>query len=911
MRRTLNSNNNVCSFTQGDLTHLIYSVLVTALLVALFVTNPVFAAEPENHSNQAVGLVVEEPDENKLRLLGIRVRSHTLDGLLDTYAVGSIVLVPMGALASLTDLAVTVNPEKGIAQGFLYDEKRTLFLDVARNQIVLSGKVSPVNREQIKVYPSDIYIDANLLSSWLPFKLDVDLYSSTVILRSDVKLPFEERLEREKRFAKATAQRQPTDRNYPNYFEPYAQWSNPFFTATVNSSLTRNATTGQTGLAANYAIHATGDMMKMESTVYINGTDQSPVENIRLTLGRKDASARLLGPLNASEYALGHINTPSSSLISRPRTPKLGAMVSSYPVWRQAQFDRHRFQGELPAGWEVELYQNNVLIGYQKEGQQGQYVFDDVPLYFGKNYFRLVFYGPQGQKREETRSFDLNDALLPSGKQYYKASLSEGEYGDYHAGLQYDYGLGNNLSASFEYQGFTLGSEKLLGQPAESRQYGRTGLRALLGNVFVAGDIVADSSGGKMYELSAQTRIGDETTVKLLNDQLSSYVSDTFPLLADPTTSRTSVDLNTVIPPTFLPRIPVTFRLLRDGFESGASRNQLDNRIALSYSRFSISNSLTYVDDTVQPEQLTGSLQVSRRARKFSYRGEFGYSVKPLSEITNVAFTLDNIRRGKLIYSAGINRQFQVDDTQVSIGVSRPVGTFAFNASARYSTAGSHSINFGLTMGVAQEPRTPYWQFDSKPVAGMGAVSARVFIDNDLDGIFGEGDEPLPNVTFKRNGTRVPGKTDKNGIAFITNLNSHYPIDLGLDTGSLEDPLWMPALQGVRISPRPGSVARIDFPVIETGEIDGTTYFLRRGRNIQIAEVELQLINEQGKMIKTTKSAYDGFYVFDGVPYGTYLIRVAPHQVTKLGLATPQPIQVKLDRRQQFVSGMNIQLKNK
>ncbi|MEJ2107043.1 MAG: hypothetical protein P8X48_06900 [Acidiferrobacteraceae bacterium] len=869
------------------------------------------AGPAASNATAANASLVEEPDDNNLRLLSVRVHSYTFDGLLEAYASGGSVLVPLGELASLTDLAIKTQPEKGTAVGFLYDEKRTFYLDVARRQVILSGKIRPLNRDQVKVYPNDIYVDADLLSQWLPFKIDVDLYSSTATLRSSIKLPFEARMEREKRFARSLAQRRPVEHNYPGYFEPYASWSTPFLTTTINGSAAQNGTTGQTGFSGSYVVHGTGDLLDMESTLYVNGSDQSPVDNIRFTMGRKDEASRLLGALNASEYAFGDVNSPNSALISTPHEPQMGVMVSSYPLARQSEYDRQRFQGELLPGWQVELYQNNVLIGYQTEPIQGQYIFDNVPLYFGKNYFRLVFYGPQGQRREETHSYELSDALLQPGKKYYGASATQGQFGGYHTGVQYDYGLAKNLSMSFEYQGFTLGSQQLLGQPARDSQYGRVGFRSLLGGIFFAGDVVGSSNSGSMYELSAQGRIGDSTSVKLQNDVLNDYVSDTFPLLPDPLVSRLSVNLNSALPRGMFSRIPINLRYQRDGYASGAERQQLDNLLAVSYRRFSASNNLSFVRAPAQADQLIGTLALSALSRKYSLRGEIGYSTQPNSEITNASLTLDGIRRGAFVYSAGINRQYQLTDTQFRLGVSRPVGKFAFNASAIYSTAGNNSLNIGITMGVAQEPRTSDWKFDSRPAAGMGAVSARVFLDNDQDGVFSEGDVPLAGVAFKRNGSRLPGKTGKDGILFITNLTGHYPVDLALDTRTLEDPLWVPALPGVRISPRPGSVARIDFPIRPTGEIDGTTYLLRQGRNVASSDVVVQLINEHGKVIKTQKSAFDGFYVFDGVPYGTYLIRVAPSQVGRLGLESPRSIQLTVDAKHQFVSGMNIQLKRK
>jgi hypothetical protein len=70
--------------------------------------------------------------------------------------------------------------------------------------------------------------------------------------------------------------------------------------------------------------------------------------------------------------------------------------VSSFPLQLQSQFDRQSFRGELPPGWEVELYRGAELLAYAQSRADGLYEFLDVPLLFGLNVFRLELYGPQG-----------------------------------------------------------------------------------------------------------------------------------------------------------------------------------------------------------------------------------------------------------------------------------------------------------------------------------------------------------------------------------------------------------------------------------------------------------------------------------------------------------------------------------
>jgi hypothetical protein len=88
----------------------------------------------------------------------------------------------------------------------------------------------------------------------------------------------------------------------------------------------------------------------------------------------------------------------------------------------------------------------------------------------------------------------------------------------------------------------------------------------------------------------------------------------------------------------------------------------------------------------------------------------------------------------------------------------------------------------------------------------------------------------------------------------------------------------------VRIVPRPGKVNDVEFAVSITGEIDGTTYFLTKGKSRPIGDLHLELVDATRKVAATIVSASDGYYVMTGVFPGTYLLRVAPDQLKRLGL---------------------------
>ncbi len=90
-----------------------------------------------------------------------------------------------------------------------------------------------------------------------------------------------------------------------------------------------------------------------------------------------------------------------------------------------ASFDRTTFRGELPDGWDAELYRNDQLIGYVQSRGDGRYEFLDVALLYGQNRFEVVLYGPQGQIRRDVKMIPVGLDSIPPRETYYWAAVQD------------------------------------------------------------------------------------------------------------------------------------------------------------------------------------------------------------------------------------------------------------------------------------------------------------------------------------------------------------------------------------------------------------------------------------------------------------------------------------------------------
>ncbi len=842
------------------------------------------------------------PGDDDLRILEMRVEQYRLEDLLATYQRKDILLIPMGALAEILDFAIDVNPGDGIAQGFLFEEANTIYIDTSRNQITIKGATKSYNKNLVYVLDDDIYVDANLLSKWFDIKINADLFSSTVKITSDNLFPFIVKMEREERIAKTKARLGAEQPYYPHHYEPYDLWNIPFVDQTFEA--TRRQGDSQSTNTFRSTTYATTDLLGMSSSLYMFLADDDQLNDVRFTLGKKDPESELLGFARASEYALGSITEPRLKNLTIPGDQQPGALVSSFSLNRQDEYDRQRFRGALLPGWEVELYQNDRLIGYQSVPVEGQYDFQDVPLLFGRNYFRLVFYGPQGQVREQEQFYEVGQSLTKKGEHYYRALASENDRGGNRATAQYDFGLSNRISTSFIAASIPL---DVNATTVEQHNYVQAGLRGFWESFFITFDLIDDIDGGEALDFDLLTGIGN-TSIKFNHTIMNHFFSEEYKLTQQEFKDKTEFRIDTSIPPTFLPRIPFSLELIMSDFESGNDRNEINNLISLQTYGLSLSNLLRYVQNSDIQNIFTGTFGVSSNFNGYGLRGTINYEFQPQSDITTVDLTLRPPLYKNYQFTYGLNHSLLADLTQASASVSKSVGSFNLSAGLRYNTDSILSLDARFSIGLGREPRENRWVPHALAIAGRGSVSARVFLDNNEDGLFNEGDEPIENVGFTVNNGYQQVRTNASGIAFMTGLLEYRPVNLAIAIPTLEDPLWSPALEGMRIVPRPGQAMQLDFPVFTSGEIDGTVYLTRNGRTVAAGQVTIELVDERGRVIKTTITEYDGFYVISNIPLGKYRIRVSQEQMDKLNLsATTEPV-FEITADDQFESGVDFTL---
>ncbi len=87
---------------------------------------------------------------------------------------------------------------------------------------------------------------------------------------------------------------------------------------------------------------------------------------------------------------------------------------------------------------------------------------------------------------------------------------------------------------------------------------------------------------------------------------------------------------------------------------------------------------------------------------------------------------------------------------------------------------------------------------------------------------------------------------------------------------------------------------KLDFPVYETGEVDGAVEVEREGQRAPLPGIRLQVVDGDGKVVAQALSGYDGSFFVQGVRLGSFTLRADSDQLAKLHLAALPPKAVEL-----------------
>ncbi|MDZ7588715.1 MAG: carboxypeptidase-like regulatory domain-containing protein [Parasphingorhabdus sp.] len=808
-------------------------------------------------------------------LFDLRADRYRLGDGIRGYQTSAGVCVDLADMILALDIPIRLDKKSRRATGWIFTEDQTLVIDREKNTVQTMNKERSLEPAVIHDTPEGWCVSTITLASWLDVRLKPDLANAVLRIEADRKLPFLAAIERQERAAKIRPSATFDLASLPQSRESYKYFRMPSVDAVVSAGGLRES--GRQAKAdLRYDLFASGEIAKASFDARLSSDNKGAPNSLRLRAYRTDPGGKLLGPLRATHFALGDVASLSTALVAQNVAGR-GALVTNRPVERPDSFDRTSFRGELPTGWDAELYRNGQLLAFATKRSDGRYEFLDVPLLYGQNRFEVVLYGPQGQVRREVRVVPVGQDSIPPRKTFYWAGISEAgrdlihlggftplRQAGWRGGLALERGLDAKTSIAT-----SLFSLKIDGQRQDIAE---ASVRRALGPTLFELSGSANTTGGTAFRAQLLGELGRTYITAesiwaqggFLSDRVERNVTAEHRLAFDQ-----QLKLGTLQMPF---HIDAQYQERRDG----RSSFDLTTRTSLNLRRLSLTGELNWERSSFRggpdpPDRLEAALLMNGRVGRVRLRGEARYRLSPDPRFRKIDLIGEWNAGRRADWRAEFGYDAELSRARAGIGYIRHFDKFSLSTNAEVASDGSVAGGLNLNFSFGPDPRGGGYRFSDNKLAANGQALALVFRDDNGDGIRQPNEKVEKNVELTAGQSIALTPTDDQGLAIIDNLEPFRPILIGIDASSLPDPYVQPALPGVVVTPRPGIAARVELPLVSAGEVEGT--LLRQGGS-PLAGVKLELLDAKGRIAKTTRTEFDGYFLFEGVPYGRYGIRI-------------------------------------
>ncbi|WP_447765587.1 MSCRAMM family protein [Sphingopyxis panaciterrae] len=858
------------------------AAIAAGLALAGFVPTGAHAVEKTPVSLAADGWA---PNEDDSWLFDLRSGQYRLGDGVRGYQTPQGVCVDLADMVLALDLAVRVDKKLRRATGWVFDERRSLLIDREAGEVRIGSVSAKLGPTAIRDTAAGWCVDLNQLGGWLGVPIAADLSNAVLRIETREKLPFQLAAERRARGAGIRPQASFDLATLPQATRPYQAWATPSVDVVASAGFVSDKR-GGSYVQARYEVFAAGEVLGQSFDARLSSDNEGVPDSLRMRLYRTDPTGQLLGPLKATHYAVGDVSLLSTGIVAQS-SPGRGAVLTNRPVERPDSFDKTSFRGDLPAGWDAELYRNGQLLAFTNPNGDGRYEFLDVPLQYGANRFEIVLYGPQGQIRREIRQVQVGMDSIPPRETWYWAGVAQEnadlvEFGNrrqtWRRGWRGTLGIERGIDTRTSVAGYfhSLMIENV------RRNYGEAALRRSIGPTLleVAGSYADDASGA--VRASWLAGFG-ETYVRadamrgwggFISDRFINNINGLYQISVDQ-----SVKLGRTV-------LPLHFDLAKTDRRSGTSTLEASARASASFRSLTFTGQLDWARTKAPigpdpPDNLTASLLANARIGRVRLRGEARFALSGDNADSRMTMIAEWAGKGDAEWRAELGYDRGLDRARGGIGYTRRFHALQLTGFGEVASDGSVAASLSLAFSFGPRSSGGGWRLSSEKLASRGQVIADVWMDDNGDGIRQPGEAAVPSVQLTAGTAFVDAATGKDGRGVIDGLEPFRPVMIGIDAGSLPDPYVQPALPGVVVTPRPGVATRVALPMTAAGEIEGIA--MRDGGNA-IDGLSLELVDAEGRVRATTLTEFDGYFLFESVAYGRYTVRLAKASAAALRL---------------------------
>jgi hypothetical protein len=805
-------------------------------------------------------------------LLDVHIRQLRLGDGVRAYATPEGTCVVLGDFLTTLDVPVKVDLAARKASGWAFKEKNRISIDYATGSASYRDQREAIAPGTIRETPEGWCVQTSALARWFGIGVKPVTSGSVLVLESDAKLPVEMAMERQQRSQHMRPARYDLS-TLPQVKLPYRMWRAPALDFVVSAGVTYRAGQG-VRFDRQSSIFAAGEIAKLSYDAQMTTTAKGMPSMLRFRAYRSDPDAKLLGPLKATHFGFGDVQGFDTRLSGSAASGR-GAVVTNRPLTTQAAFDRTRFEGDLPSGWEAEIYRNDELLGFAKANASNRYVFDDVQLFYGENRVSIVLYGPQGQIRSREEVINVGQDNVPAGKTWYWAGFSQpgrdvftlqkppDRFGQpkAQAALSVEHGIDDRTSVGAVARVMLIDDERVT--------FVEGSVRRSIGGALVEASAARDSTGGLAARAQLVGKFGR------VNVGAEAIIANDFHLQGGRAETLREVRA-TVDAPLKIGRkvIPAHAEVHFTDRGDGSKQLEAAGRLSANLGRFNLATDVAYRKQFLSsgpapPGEVNVAMIGSGHIGDVRLRGSASFDVAPRARFRDVEVSAYWSASENADWEGAVAYDGSGRRGRLRISHIRRLDSIGIGLTGEAATDGS--VAFGVNLNFSLDPRRGM-TMSRRPLAEAGMIRALVYRDLNDNGLH-DPSEPLEKGALITTGTRQAERaTDSRGMVTIGGLTAYTPLTVGIDATSLGDPMLVPKKALQVVVPRPGVPAEVEIGLVGGGDIEGA---LVKSGGIGFEGLDVELVDATGRVAATARTDFDGFFLFERVPYGTYKLRVS------------------------------------
>lgn len=792
--------------------------------------------------------------------------------------------LPLLELAESYEFFTESDLGRGYVRGWWSEPVNSYSIDMARNELIIRGERFSLSTDDVlemtDLATDDFYISTDLMSRIWPLDIDVELSTLSVVteIRGDVVLPFEQRMKRQQRQEAMAYRERRQQPDLPFVPNDYKMFSYPVLDlqGTYEYEHDERMLTGNNTVSG--LMHLGGFATDFSGTWRLDrdGRVERP-NSIRIHMQREAFGDEDIWGTGLQNIRGGDINMQQRDLVSRSFSGR-GLFVSNKKQRETSnEFDRITVEGIGPPGWEIEVYLNNALIEFGEVDASGEYRFEDVVLQYGNNNIRVVLYGPQGQIREDVQNYNISGQQRKPGEFQYDVGFLDADrplvFLDNEPRTR-PRGLAKTANVSYGLSRDVTVFGGLTDIPTDQgkKSYATAGANLSLFNSSLQAEAYSELSGGNALDLRMLTQLfGIRANLR------AAFYND----FESPDAGRGQgakrfegeAQLSTRVPFFYFGKMGLRVNANHRENVGGTVTSNINTQQTLSKRGLLLTHSTrTSLANEVHTNS-SGSFNVNYNIKDWQLRGSMNYLIHPESELSNIQANL-RYSDPEDPFQFAVNAQHNFLTTLSGAGVQ-----FGYEFD---KILGSLDVNYREQEGFrviarASSSISPYnadgkYDFSSRQRRREAPVIARVFLDRDADGVYSEGDEPIKDARLLANNRKSLDVSNEEGYVVIKGRTGIT--NIALDDGSLADPYFRSITKGYSTVPLPGTMPSFEFPVLETGIVEGFVTYLADERPVQGMIIEL--VDQNGEVVMESETAFDGYYAFEFVLPGSYTVRAHP-----------------------------------